>query len=173
MLKDTSKRLRAVLRSFEDAMLVTHDERGGLRARPLAIAACEDDATLWFLTRADSGKIDEIVHDQRVAVVAQGKRRYLSVSGRVALSRDPVRLRQLWNRRFLPWFPGGASDPLIVALRVEVEAAEMWDLRGLRGLAYLGQAVWAILRGARASDADDSVHHDRIPPRYSSVPPPP
>ena len=74
-----------MIRSFDVAMLVTTSLDGGLRARPMAVAGHERGLQLYFLTRADDGKLDEIAQQPDVNVVMQGDGEYLSVTGRAGL----------------------------------------------------------------------------------------
>ncbi len=155
-------RLFDVLSSFKTAMLVTHDAHGGLRARPLRVAEIESDGTLWFFTAADSGKALEIESDQRVGVVFQDGRRFVSITGAASLERSPELLERLFSEELRPWFPDGAQDPHAVALRVSPLAAELWDLHGVNGLFYAAHAAKALVKGERASDDADARYHQKM-----------
>jgi general stress protein 26 len=151
-------RLIEALSQFKTAMLVTHDGNIGLRARPLTIADHDSDGSLWFFTSSSSSKAFEVSRDAHVAVVMQDERRFVSVSGFARLERSPERLERLWRESFRPWFPAGAKDENAVALQVKPVAAEVWDLTGTKGVAYVLQALGALVSGTRAENPSASYH---------------
>ena len=53
---DDRKHLEELLKHFQTAMLVTHTEGPGLRARPLALASAHHGGVLYFATSASSPK---------------------------------------------------------------------------------------------------------------------
>jgi general stress protein 26 len=155
---DDVRKLLKVIRHFDTAMLVTHDPAGGLRARPLSLAGHDPDGTLWFFTAHDSGKVWELAEDARTAVVMQGRRRYVSLSGFSELVSDRPKIRKLWRESFRPWFPNGPEDATAALLRVKPERAEFWDMSGLSGVQNRLRTLGALLRRKRASDGDTSFH---------------
>lgn len=64
-------KLHDLLKDFSTAMFVTHDGVENFHARPMAIAEIEKSCVIWFITNARSGKVHEIEHDTRVAVICQ------------------------------------------------------------------------------------------------------
>ena len=132
MSKDTAqgvKKLGDLIRGIKVAMLTTVADDGGLRSRPMATQEAEFDGVLWFFTRADAPKVGEVRHDERVGIsyASPDDQRYVSVSGRAELVRDPARVRELWGPAYKAWFPKGLDDPELALLRVEPERAEYWD----------------------------------------------
>jgi general stress protein 26 len=123
------RRLDEMIHGIHTAMLTTLDENGRMRSRPMAALEEDVDGALWFFTRRSTPKVDEIDHDQRVNVTYAdpGSERYVSVSGRATLVRDPARAIQLWSPALAAWFPAGPEDRDLALLRVEVDGAEFWD----------------------------------------------
>lgn len=159
MAKDKVERLIDAIKKFDTAMLVTHDEEGLLRTRPLRIMRCDDDGTLWFVTARESGKVFEIRKDARVNVVLQDGSRYVSLSGTATIVSDRQRIADLWHESLRPWFPGGKDDGNAVALRVDPIAAEYWDTSGTNGLRYWVDALEAVAKGEPVSDERDTDYH--------------
>jgi general stress protein 26 len=157
-------RLTEILSHFDTAMLVTHDEDGGIRARPLTVADHDADGSLWFFTASESGKTLEIRRDASVAVVMQDERRFVSVSGVARLDSSHERLKQLWRESFRPWFPGGPDDRSAIAVHVEPIAAEIWDLTGSKGMAYALHALRALVSRNRADTPPDASFHVKVEP---------
>lgn len=51
---------------------------------------------------------------------------YLAITGEAFVSRDPACARHLWDRQRDAWL-SGPDDPNLLAIRVELWRAEMWD----------------------------------------------
>ncbi len=124
--REETNRFFDLVRSFDNAMLVTHTPAGEAHARPMVVADVSSDGDVWFVTRDTSPKIDELARDARVLVVAQGKRKYLTLGGRAEVKHDPERVRRLWSDDWRMWFDG-KDDPGIVLLCVHGEHGEYWD----------------------------------------------
>ena len=113
-------------------MVVTHDGLGGdLRARPMAARLARRENAIYFLTNADSGKVEEVHQNRSVclAFVDSKAKDYVSITGLAATLNDRAKIRELWS------FPDkafwrDASDPEIRILRVEPETAEYWRSSG-------------------------------------------
>ena len=119
-----------LIREVQVAMMVTLDEQGRMRGRPMrAVSLKEFAGTLWFFASQPSPKIDEIRHDDRVllAYADPGSQNYVAVSGSAQLVRDPAKQKELWSEPLRTWFPGGPEDPKAALLKVDVDGAEYWD----------------------------------------------
>ena len=142
-----SSKLLAMIRDVRVAMMTTEDE-GVLRSRPMAAVDQDFDGALWFFTRADSHKVAEIGHDQRVnlSYAEPSKQNYVSVSGRATLVREPAQVAARWTESVRAWFPKGKSDPDIALLKVTIERGEYWDAPSSTMLHAYGY-VKAVLTG--------------------------
>jgi general stress protein 26 len=119
-----------MIRDVQVAMMVTLDDQGRMRGRPMrAVALKEFSGTLWFFTSAPSPKTDEIRQDGRVLLAYSdpGRQNYVSVSGMAEVVRDVATQKEFWSEPLRTWFPKGPDDPNAALLRVEVEGAEYWD----------------------------------------------
>ena len=156
--KNQRDRIRDLLQSFQTAMLVTHGADFA-HARPMAIAAVEEDCNLWFISGRDTAKVMEIEDDARVLVVCQNERtRYVSLNGRARLINDRAKARELWKSEFQAWFPGGAKDPNLLLIHVKAQEAEYWDNSGLKGLRYAFQAAKAVATGRQPAIEEGKMH---------------
>lgn len=143
-------------------MLVTHSEGGKLHARPMQVAEVEDSGRLWFLTGADTGKVEEIRADASVSVLFQNERAsFLNLSGVARLTRDRSRIEALWSEGFKTWFPQGKDDPNLLLVAVEPEEAEYWDNRGANKVRYAIQALGAYIQGERP-EVKEGEQHGRV-----------
>jgi general stress protein 26 len=152
-----------ILHKFDRAMLVTHAPEAGFHARPMAIADTDQDGSLWFITGADTAKVDELERDAQVMAIMQSSSKWLSVVGRAEVRRDKARIDQLWKEAFRVWF-SGKDDPNIVLLRLSPTEAEYWDSSGLKGLKFALQFAAAYVTGKELhGGADDVDQHAKVP----------
>jgi general stress protein 26 len=124
----TREELNKLLGDFRTAILVTRDEQGLPRARPLAIQKCEADGTVWFASSDHTPKIDELARDNNVAVICHRTRdeAWISLSGRAELVTDRAKIKDLWTPAMKAWFEG-PDDPAIVLIRVKPTHAEYYE----------------------------------------------
>jgi len=129
---DALKKLGELIRDIQFAMMTTVEPDGSLRSRPMATHQDPHrgfDGVLWFFTKADAPKVGEVRQDQHVSLTyaSSEKSQYVSLSGTAGLVRDPQKARELWDPRYIAWFPQGLDDPDLALLRVAVTKAEYWD----------------------------------------------
>lgn len=153
------ERLHALLEGFPTVMLVTSEARGAaLRARPMTVARLDESCTMSFLSGAAPSKGDESGEGYAGQVVAQGKRTFLSLGGRIEVVRDRARIEAAWTPADKAWFPLGKEDPDLRLLVFRPENAEIWDVKGTHGLKYLFEAAKALVTGGHPSDDDQEMH---------------
>ena len=128
MDQEQAAKLWDMIKATQFAMLTTEDE-GELRSRPMVASQKAFDGTLWFFTNASSHKVDEVQAEQRVGVSYSdpSKQNYVSMSGRASLVRDRAAIDEHWAEPLRTWFPKGKDDPDVALLRVAVSQAEYWD----------------------------------------------
>jgi len=152
------RRLDQLIASFNTAMLVTASLQGKPRARPMAIAGHDRGGLLYFATRAEDEKLQEVLQDPDVAVTMQGDGRFLSITGRGRVETDVQLARELWRPSMKLWFPEGAGDPQLTLILVEPLCAEYWDRAGLRRLEFLWEAGKALVRGELPEELPEDSH---------------
>jgi general stress protein 26 len=122
------EKLRDMLEGIDFCMMTTIDG-GQLRSRPMSTQAAEFDNEVWFFTRDNSHKIEEIEKDNRVCLGYSNPddNTYVSVSGRAEMTKDRAKMEELWSPILKAWFPDGLEDPNICLMKVDVEQAEYWE----------------------------------------------
>jgi len=126
-------KIAELVKGIRMAMMTTVSADGSLSSRPMAVQELEEDepfdGSLWFLTRADSTKVEEIGEDQHVGLTfaEPDDNKYISLKGRARVNQDRSRIKQLWNPMYKAWFPAGEDDPDIAVLRVDIEEADYWE----------------------------------------------
>ena len=125
---DSVRKLWQLVGEIRIAMLTTEDN-GVLRSRPMECIQVEESGTLWFFTAASSPKIAEMREEREVnlSLVDKPNQNYVSLSGRATIVRDRAKAKELWSEEQRVWFPGGVDDPELALLKVKVEQAEYWD----------------------------------------------
>jgi general stress protein 26 len=154
--------VRRLIAGFETAMLVTSTPEGTVRARPLSIAERTGDGILYFSTAIESGKVHDLEHDSRAAVVMQGIGRYLSLSGEGHINRDPGLIQQLWSESWRVWFPQGPSDPSLCLIVFEPHQADYWDAAGATGLRYYFEMAKAYVTHTTPGSDGDERHAGHV-----------
>src|SRR5689334_13703787 len=78
---ESIRKLAALIRDIDVAMITTEDENGELRSRPMATQKPAFDGTLWFLTRSSSPKVNEVKTHSRVNICFSDRkeRKFVSV----------------------------------------------------------------------------------------------
>ncbi len=156
------KKLGKLIADVQFAMMTTAEPDGSLRSRPMATHTnhnAEFDGTLWFFTKGESPKVDEVKQDRHVnlSFSSPEQSKYVSVSGTAMLVRDKAKQEELWTSKYIAWFPKGLDDPDLALLRVEVEKAEYWDTPSST-VAHIVGFVKAVTTGKPYKVGD----HDKI-----------
>jgi general stress protein 26 len=121
-------KIAGLVKDIRIAMLTTINPDGSLHSRPMATQNSPFAGEALFLTREDSGKVDEIRQDAEVSLCyTDAKQAFVTMSGRAAISNDRALIGALWNPMYKAWFTEGESDPEIRVLRIHVDQAEYWD----------------------------------------------
>lgn len=147
-----------LLCDFDTGMLVTRGSDGGLHARPMAVARCDEDGTLLFATSSHSAKAEEIRDSPEATATFQGSGRFVTLSGRARLIDDRALVEELWSPSWRIWFPEGPSDPSLRILELSGRRGELWDRSGPSAVSFLWEAGKALLGGRRADEAEAGEH---------------
>jgi general stress protein 26 len=124
--------LYELIDGIETAMFTTRRPNGQLVSRPMATQDRIEGCDLWFVTNADTHKLDELALDPHVncAYYKNKSREWVSVSGIAHVSKNRSRIRQLYKEEWKAWFgdeggdrDGGPNDPRIAFIMVEAESA--------------------------------------------------
>ena len=123
------KKVWELIKDIQITMMVTQNASHELSARPMAAVQTEFDGVLWFMTRDETPKVDEIASDRKVLLAYSHptKQDYVSVAGKARVVRDRAKIQELWSEAMRTWFPKGADDPSIALIAVDVDSAEYWD----------------------------------------------
>jgi general stress protein 26 len=78
----------------------------------MVIAELDFGIGVYHISNTNSFKIDEIYVNQNALVTFQSTRRFVSVSGELAVLVDQL-IETVWKEAWKVWFSGGKHDPNI------------------------------------------------------------
>jgi general stress protein 26 len=130
----SAQQFRDLVKDIPFAMFTTVTAGGGLRSRPMVASENAFDGSLWFFTRTSSAVAQEIGGHPMVNVtyVSAPEDRFVSVSGSASVVRDVERAGTMWSPAYNQWFAGGASDPELSLIKLEIARVEFWDRKAGR-----------------------------------------
>jgi general stress protein 26 len=129
-MADDTDRVWALMEKIAICMLTTRDGEQ-IRSRPMGAYVRRDESAVYFLTDLRRHKDDEIQKFPNVCLAfadASGQK-YVSLTGRAAVSNDRGKIRELFSTPAKAWWES-AEDPNIRVLKVTPNDAEYWDSPG-------------------------------------------
>src|ERR671918_504013 len=92
--EENVKKVGKMIEGIEFAMLTTVEDDGTLRSRPMATQRTEFDGDLYFFTKVNTAKVDEVEREHNVCVsyAAPQDQQYVSLSGVARLLRDRAKM---------------------------------------------------------------------------------
>lgn len=161
----TSKKideLYDLIEGIETAMFTTRRPNGQLVSRPMQTQDRIEGCDLWFVTDAETHKLDELSLDPHVncAYYNNKSREWVSVSGVAHVSKNRNRIRQLYKEDWKAWFgdeggdrDGGPNDPRLALIMVEAEIATYMKVNKPRPI-VLFEVLKAMVTGSRVDIGD-------------------
>ncbi len=142
-----------------DVCMMVSQGADGLHARPMYAIVERDDRQLWFFTRLDSGKSEELQQDGEVCLCFAAPRQsdFVSVTGKAALVQDRERVDRYWSRFVDAWFPEGKDSDVVGLIRVDVSRGEYWDGESSNMLAAL-----KMLRASQKDETPDLGENRKV-----------
>lgn len=147
----TLAELYELLEEFDAVMLTTVADGGVLRSRPMAVQIPKGDVTgcdLYFVTEAETPKVDEVEREEHVAISAMRSRdkAWLSISAVATIERDQSQLKRAWKPEFTLWMPEGENTERAALLKLRIVQAEYWEPAGGRARVLIDE-LRAVLKG--------------------------
>ena len=146
--KEQLKKIREKIEAINVAMLTTQDKEGQLNSRPMQTLKMDEDGTLWFFTKSQSPKNQEIAshHEVNLSYSDPKSSTYLSITGEAEIVENEQMNKKLWKPVYQAWFPEGVEDPALRLLKVKMHTAEYWDTTSSE-MVRLYKVVDAVLSG--------------------------
>lgn len=152
---DGVSKVGELIKDIKMAMLVTLDEDGRPRSRPMQTQDVEFDGTVWFFTNVNSEKVKEIENNPSVNVAYAKGAQFVSLSGIAEIVEDQAKTSELWNPLLEAWFDG-VNDPDIRLVRVDAESAEYWDTPGGKIASFISLVASAVT-GKRDNSSENQT----------------
>lgn len=132
---ETLEILKDIIKKADVAMLVTISSDNKIVSRPMQLQDEEFDGNLWFITRSDTDKYEEIKTNDNVNVVIAEKS-YVSISGTAEIVDDLEKKKQFWNKSYDVLFDMDYKDPRVILIKVKADTAEYWETGNMLKTAY-------------------------------------
>lgn len=140
---------RQLIKGIDIAMVTTQSEEG-LVSRPMKTQEVEFDGDLWFFTKMQTDKYDEIKHDSHVNVAYVGKS-YVSVRGKAEIVDDLEKKKEYWTKAHEKIMQTNYDDPNVILIKIKAEAAEYWETGNfIKNIAFM----YKRLTGQKAETVD-------------------
>ena len=149
-------KIKELTENIHIAMLTTVADDGSLHERPMATESIAHDGTLWFITRVESGKVEEVRDDSHVLVSYEQPKdgMYLSLQGRARIVRDRATIKLHWMKQADGWFENGSDDPAAALIEVKITGGEYWQ-QNSSGIVRLSKLALGSVIGAGKVDLSD------------------
>ena len=125
--------LWTLIKDIKFGMLTHKHTDGQMHSAPLTTQNKADDegTALYFFISRKSELAQCLAKDGTVNVSYShpGDDRYVSVSGKGMIVEDQAKKDYLFTSFAKVWFPGGATDPDMALLQVDIGHAEYWDIK--------------------------------------------
>lgn len=140
-------KLWSMIKDIKVAMMTTWDGEQ-MHARPMHGYQKEFAGKLYFFTKLNSGKTDEIGRYDKLnlAYADIGNNSYVSVAGHGRITTDRAKLKEFWSPMASAWFSKGLDDPDLGLIEVDADSAQYWDSTS-SSMVYLWQVAAANLTG--------------------------
>ena len=121
-------RLWDAIKDIRTGMLTTQGS-SGLESRPMSASIDRAAGRIWFITRIDSGKTQDIADDAQVniAFAAPNSNSWVSVTGTARVIRDAGKAKQLWSPFAEAWMPEGPEAATTALIEVTPVHGTLWD----------------------------------------------
>ncbi|MBK0381767.1 pyridoxamine 5'-phosphate oxidase family protein [Pedobacter sp. SD-b] len=142
------KKLKDLLKGSRICMMSTYNKGKGIHTRPMAYQEMEDDGTIYFFTNEYSSKIDEISENNEINISFSNtdKNNYVVLKADASLSKDRVKMEELFNPMIKVWFPEGLEDPKLSLIKADIKSAEYWDSTSSK-MVFLFNAAKSLITG--------------------------
>lgn len=136
-------------------MLVTEDGSEH-RARPMQLVQDEYDGTLWFFTRVEDHKVNEVQDEKNVCLTFSdpNSKTHVSMTGNAKLTFDKNLVNKYWSSMVSAWFPEGKDSKNVALLEIKITEGEHWDDNSSK-LGFLYQITKANLTGTMPDLGDN------------------
>jgi general stress protein 26 len=142
------KTLWEMIKDIKFAMLAHRHPNGMLHAHPLTTqnkSLAEGEPLYFFVSKAT--ELGQRLQADGNVCLSYGdlkEDRWISISGHATVSNDMEQKKKLFNALAKAWFPGGAEDPDLELIEVEILDAEYWNVKESKTTQLVKMAAAAV-----------------------------
>ena len=137
-----------LIKDIRFGMLTHRHADGSLHAHPLTTQnrSLKPGEPLYFFVSKKTEVGERLRSDGNVCVTYGDPKEdiWVSVSGRASISEDMDIRKKLFNALAKAWFPGGAEDPDLELVQVDIRHAEYWNVKESKATQMLKMATAAV-----------------------------
>ena len=140
-------KIRELAKAADVCLFTTALTKLPLMTRPMSVSQVDNTGNLWFMSRRDSDKNEDIQQDERVQLFFSNKSNYefLSIYGRAEIVKDKEKAKELWTPIAKTWFNEGVDDPELTLICVHPEDAYYWDTKHNKVVTLLSYLAGAVM----------------------------
>ena len=154
--QEAVKKIQELVKKGQNCFFCTAvGSNGSSAARPMNVRQVDEEGNLWFLSASDSHQNEELALDPSVKLYFQGSDHsdFLQLNGKATISRDRVKIEELWEFVIKTWFTEGVDDPRITVIKVAPSEGYYWDNKHGNTVAGVKMLIGAAL----GKTLDDSI----------------
>lgn len=140
------QKLQELVNDANICIFVSNLSETPLASRPMSTLKVDENGCLWFFSKENSSKEQEIKNDNRVQLFYSNKNssEYLSVYGEAELLKDQQKVDELWSPMAKAWFTEGKEDPSIEIIKVTPRDVYYWDTKNNKAVSLIKIAIGAV-----------------------------
>lgn len=124
--------LWSLIKDIRFAMITTHRAGEHFQAWPMTMQNQDfAEGKLWFFMSRSGHAVRELQASQNVGVAFadHGKDTYVSLSATARIVDDRSKVHALWSKLDDAWFKGGADDPDVALVELDIVHGHYWDVK--------------------------------------------
>lgn len=145
MNTNQKNKVKSIVEEVEFAMMATISDEGKMRARPMATKRYDEQGNIWFFSKRDSEKVDELCNRDSILLTYSkvADHTYLSLSGKMETVDNLDLKKELFSDRSAKAFPEGPSSENLALLKFTPSRGEYWDSEECEEVQQFGSEVRA------------------------------
>lgn len=147
-----AQKIKELAEKASTCLFITNLTQLPLSDRPMSTLKVDEDGYIWFFSKNDSEKNEDILMDNRVQLfyANPASSEFLSVYGTAKVIKDVQKTEELWNAFAKVYFEG-KDDPTLTIIKVSPQEGHYWDNKNGKVIQLLKIMAGAIT-GKRMDD---------------------
>src|SRR5688572_4252921 len=144
--QEANNKIKELAEKADTCMFTTMLTKLPLTTRPMSTRTVDTDGCLWFFSRRDSNKNQEIATDNRVQLFYSNfsTSEYMTLYGKATIINDAAKAKELWSAIAKTWFNEGYDDPELTLIKIDPENGHYWDTKDGKVISLLKMVAGAV-----------------------------